>query len=178
MQKFKYSETSVSNIRSVSLSSDGNTLAVGEINQPISTTKIWINVNDVWNIQKNLIQPNIGTGFNYYGRSVSLSADGNTLAVGSPGDGDTIGYVYIYNRFGSNWSNPIQLSYNNRISFGYCVSLSADGKILAVGSPLLTSDGIGMTLIYRDWINTPTEELQYNDYSSQGFSVSLSADGN
>ena len=85
-----------------------------------------------------------------FGVSIALSDDGNTLAVGAHSeDGNGIndnqkdnsvasaGAVYVYNRTGQNWAQTAYVKAPNPDGgdmFGYSVSLSADGRTLAVGA--------------------------------------------
>ena len=91
-----------------------------------------------------------GDAFN----AVALSADGSTLAVGAFGEdsADTLvggagtsnaaadaGAVYVYRRAASGaWAQEAYIKASNTGAgdlFGYPVSLSADGSVLAVGAP-------------------------------------------
>ena len=123
---------------SVSISGDGNTLAIGA---PMDTTNaprlysqeyigcvfIFTRSGDSWNFQTR-IQP---TGWNIYsfyvamygqsfsygpeiGSSVALSYDGNYLAIGGPRDNSAgtqtgVGRVWIYTRSGTTWSQQTSL---------------------------------------------------------------------
>jgi len=78
---------------------------------------------------------------NSYGRSLSLSANGDLLAVGSPehgtnGDSQRRGAVFLYRRSSDdNWEEETYLDSTNlelRQDFGTSVSLDADGNTLAV----------------------------------------------
>jgi len=93
-----------------------------------------------------------------FGWSVALSRDGNTLAVGAPGedsagiDGNQTpdcgaatptncapnsGAVYVFSRSGSNWIQQAYVKASNAEAddrFGYSVALSGDGNALAVGA--------------------------------------------
>jgi len=87
-----------------------------------------------------------------FGYTVSLSADGSTLAVGAPYEdsnssginGDQTdnsalqsGAVYLYSRSGSSWSQQAYIKASNTEAsdyFGWALSLSADGNTLAVGT--------------------------------------------
>jgi hypothetical protein len=90
----------------------------------------------------------------FFGSSVSLSADGTTLAVGAPAEGSSdtgingdqsddpivsaYGAVYVFIRSGDDWSQQAYVKASNtgaRDFFGAAVSLSADGNTLAVGAP-------------------------------------------
>lgn len=95
---------------------------------------------------------NTGAG-DLFGVTVSLSADGSTLAVGAPNEASAAsgigadeasngaegaGAVYVFVRSGASW---IQQAYVKAsltaagAGFGACIALSADGSTLAVGAP-------------------------------------------
>jgi hypothetical protein len=83
-----------------------------------------------------------------FGTAVSLSANGNTVAVGSPYyDLSGIinrGQVRVFDWSGSNWTvrgTNILLGEGSNDYSGMSVSLSEDGKVVAVGAPL--NDGAG-----------------------------------
>ncbi len=84
-----------------------------------------------------------------FGSSVSLSDDGNKLAVGATGDSDNSGAVYLFTITGNAWDTITKkkritrntgLSSSGHVSqilggyFGSSVSLSANGSKLAVGA--------------------------------------------
>ena len=77
------------------------------------------------------------------GYSVSLSSDGKTLAIGSPGNhtypsDERIGYAKVYRRAsdGDEWElEHTVLGEAEADQLGRSVSLSGDGKALAVGAP-------------------------------------------
>lgn len=107
-----------------------------------------------------------------FGTSLSLSQDGNLMAVGAPGedskttnaDNDTIvvngriyaynnGGVYLFNRSSKRWSEssklkPAMIQLNQ--AFGASLALSADGSTLAVGSTgdWTATGGINVTTVY------------------------------
>jgi hypothetical protein len=77
---------------SVSLSSDGTTLAVGaDGNLTTGAAFIYTVSGGVWTQQQRIVGPSLAS---FYGYSVSLSSNGNTLAVGSKAN------VFVYNRNG------------------------------------------------------------------------------
>ena len=85
-----------------------------------------------------------------FGTSLALSADGNILAVGAPGDDGDEGATYMYQRSGPAWSflQKIQRRSSTAGSQeGFSVALSGDGNTLAIGRP---NDifGIGIVDIY------------------------------
>ena len=98
-----------------------------------------------------------------FGLSLALSADGNTLAVGAPGedsnavgiDGNqadnsaySSGAVYVYERDGMNvWTQQAYVKASNTEAddyFGTSVALSGDGSTLAVGADEEDSDADGI----------------------------------
>ena len=183
---------------SVSLSADGKTLAVGawqeasdqkgilsgtEIdskdikypeNKNTGAVYIFSLKDNVWAQQAYITPENVGSK-DYFGYSVSLSANGDTLAVGATGEdshvskrtkldddtyiitgdnrdysdlsdeeknqyknhGKNSGAVYTFKRLDSEWQKshfikPDSIDIN--AEFGCSVDLSADGKTLAVGA--------------------------------------------
>jgi hypothetical protein len=75
-----------------------------------------------------------------FGFAVSLSGDGNILAVGAVGDddmGDHSGSVYVFERTGGFWEENDKLLASDGTSgglFGRNLSLSDDGQSLVVGA--------------------------------------------
>ena len=120
-----------------------------------------------------------------FGESVSISDDGNVVAIGAPfHDGDR-GHVRVYSFNGTSWEQlgediDGQLAGDQS---GYAVSLSSDGNILAVGAPSRNSDTApGHVRVYS--FNGTSWEQQGNDINGEGlgdesgYAVSLSSDGN
>lgn len=125
------------------------------------------------------------------GRSVSLSADGSTMAVGGPGDNTGVGAVWIYTASGGNWSRAGGKLVGTggtglATEQGASVSLSADGKTLAVGG-YGDNSGIGAVWVFTqsggNWSQMGNKlvgtgylgSTPYHVY--QGSSVHLSSDG-
>jgi hypothetical protein len=123
--------------------------------------------------------------------AVSLSADGNTVAIGAPnndGSGNNSGHVRVYKYNGSVWLK-LGLDIDGEAindNSGYSVSLSADGTIVAISA--IYNDGSGndsgQVRVYKysdislNWqqLGQDIDGEASNDNS--GYSVSLSADGN
>lgn len=122
---------------SVSLSADGNTLAVGgpadDGNQ--GAVWIWIRTGGMWSQQGSKLF--VVSSLARQGSSVSLSADGNTLAVGGPGDNTNQGAVWIWTHTGGVWtqqgSKLVGTGNTGAAYQGYSASLSANGNTLAFG---------------------------------------------
>ncbi|WP_242203227.1 DUF7619 domain-containing protein [Aestuariivivens insulae] len=115
------------------------------------------------------------------GSATAISDDGSIIAVGverNDSNGTDSGKVRVFNKIDGNWiqlGNDIYGSTQGGY-FGNCVSLSADGKILAVGAARSTShvqvfeyDGSNWVQLGEDFIRKP------NDYGP--IAVSLSNNG-
>ncbi len=172
---------------SVSLSGDGNTLAVGAYNKNSSQGKAYIYRwnGSVW--VETGITASDGSANNIFGISVSLSSDGNTLAVGATRKNSYQGKAYIYKWNSSAWIETGITSSDGAANdtFGSSVSLSQDGNILAVGAGGKTIGGNsaqGKTYIYKwngsAWIEAGITTSDSAAYDHFGSSVSLSSDGN
>jgi hypothetical protein len=170
---------------SLSLNANGTILAMGDggDNSNIGATWIFKNLNGSWSQVTKLVGTNyIDTPMQ--GKSVSLSSDGNILAVGGPSDNNYIGATWIFKNMNGIWSQITKLVATNNIDNpqqGISVSLSSNGTILAVGGPNNDS-GIGATWIFKNIGDTWTQisSLIANNNigdPNQGFSVSLSATG-
>jgi uncharacterized protein YjdB len=179
---------------SVSLSADGTTVAIGSRTYNVTgadegRTRIYRYNGTSWG---QLGLDISGTQVNEQsGWSVSLSADGTTVAMGARYYDTALAdvgrtRVYRYNSTTSSWGqlgldiSGTQASENS----GYSVSLSADGTIVAIGSYVYSVTGTnaeGRTRIYRyngtSWgqLGLDISGSQAGEYS--GTSVSLSADG-
>ncbi|HAB26883.1 MAG: hypothetical protein CMP05_03290 [Xanthomarina sp.] len=141
---------------SVSLSSDGLTLAVGA---PLNDSngnasgevRVYTFNNGLWT-QKG---SDINGKYHSYkaGTSVSLSSDGLILAVGTDGFASSRGLVSIYKYQNNSWSklgsDIIGLSDGDR--FGTVVSLSSNGEIVAIGAYYNSTvqPGSGHAAIYQ-----------------------------
>jgi hypothetical protein len=178
--------------QSVALSDDGNTLAVGAIAEASSTTGINSTPNELalgagavyvftrsagtWSQQAYVKASNTGSG-DLFGRSVALSGDGNTLAVGAEGEdsGTTginstpdesvanAGAAYVFARNAGTWSQQAYVKASNTggasnpifggDAFGFSVALSRGGDTLAVGAPGEASSTTGIDSIPDELAN-------------------------
>ena len=182
---------------SVSLSADGQTVAIGAYNNDGNGSnsghvRIYSWTGSAWSQLGNDINGEAsgdGSGF-----SISLSADGHTVAIGAPfnsGNGSSSGHVRIYSWTGSAWSQlgadiDGEAAGDGEASgdwSGYSVSLSADGQTVAIGAPRNDGNGInsGHVRIYS-WTGSSWSKLGADidgeaSGDGSGYSVSLSADG-
>ncbi len=171
----------------IALSADGNTLAVSAAfedsaakgvngvskEHAVNSGAVYVYTRDNkgWKQQAYLKPSNTEEG-GQFGGSLSLSADGNLLAVGSPGEASSAtgingnqsdrsmpsaGAVYVFARAGAAWSQQAYVKSSNTggpdvgYQFGYAVSLSSDGSTLAASE---TSDPSNATGINGDQKNT------------------------
>jgi hypothetical protein len=127
------------------------------------------------------------TGSAQQGYSVSLSADGNTLAEGGPFDNNNQGAVWIFTRSGTNWSQQQKLggtgASGTTVNQGYSLALSADGNTLVEGGPLDDNNQGAVWIFTRSGTTWSQQEKLRGTGASgttvnQGYSVALSADGN
>jgi FG-GAP repeat len=137
---------------SVAVSADGNTAIVGS---PITTEPCsepagvcvgqgaaWVYVRSgaTWTREgAPLTGGSEETPFGRFGRSVALSADGNTALVAGPGDHAHHGAVWTFVRSGSTWTQlgpKVALGREGREDyFGLGLALSADGGTALIGGP-------------------------------------------
>ena len=72
-----------------------------------------------------------------FGRSVALSADGNTALIGGRADCGGAGDAWVFTRSGSTWTQqgPRIADPGKSTDFGSSVALSADGSLALIGAP-------------------------------------------
>jgi len=129
------------------------------------------------------------TGTDAFGRSVTISADGTIVAVGADrnnGNGSLAGHVRVYENVSGTWTQigaDIEGTTSGDNS-GCSIALSADGSIIAIGSPFNTNTNgtnAGHVRVFENIAGTWTQignaiegEAQWN---RNGWRVALSADG-
>jgi trimeric autotransporter adhesin len=163
---------------SIALSDDGDVLAVGALQEDSDATGIngdedngdapnsgavYVFTRDgiAWSQQAFVKASNTGAN-DRFGHSVTLSADGETLAVGANqedsnalginGDEDnddasTSGAAYVYTRTGNAWSQQAYVKASNtgtNDEFGYSIAISANGDTLAVGARTEAGNATGL----------------------------------
>src|SRR5947207_8635476 len=224
----------------VAISGDGSTLAVGApfessaakgINgnqndnslYSSGAVYVFINRNNAWSQQAYIKASNPGQS-DKFGYVVSLSQDGNTLAVsayyeasaakGINGDQNDnsipqAGAVYVFTRTGATWSQQAYIKASNTgeagvgdqfgdgDQFGFSIGLSADGNTLAAGAIGEDSGAKGINGDQNDnsqpgsgavyvftrtgttWAQQAYIKASNTDAADLfGYSVGLSADGN
>jgi len=174
---------------SLALSADGSTLVVGAYLEDSIATGIggnqaseastnagavYVFVRDglgAWS-QQAYIKASNTTTMDFFGESLALSADGDTLAVGAPlEDSSATGiggnqasqlaqdsgavYVFVRDALGT-WTQEAYVKANNTNTqdrFGWRVTLSGDGDTLAVGA---VDEDSGATGVGGDWVDNFT----------------------
>ena len=183
---------------SVSLSSNGNTLAIGASGNDGNGDRsghvrvyTWDSLNFIWLQMGDDLDGE--AAYDVSGTSVSLSSNGNTLAIGASGNdgnGDRSGHVRVYKWDSSDLTwHQMGGDLDGEAAddrSGDSVSLSSNGNTLAIGATLNdgNGNGSGHTRVYT-WDCSNFIWLQMGDdidgeaagdYS--GSSVSLSSNGN
>jgi hypothetical protein len=142
---------------SLSLSGDGKTLAIGAQeedsglvddqtdNSGDTSGAVYLfnkTVIGTW-VQTDYLKPSTSSNKHRFGSSVSLSADGSTLAVGARGEDSNVenaGAVFIFNLTEQQeWTESAFIQaevVGSGDEFGSVVSLSSDGTVLAVSALL------------------------------------------
>ncbi len=158
--------------RAVAVSALGEVLVVGGPDASNRVGAFWIfrRSGATWVEEARIVPPDVrpGTTNNAgsgVGSSVAISADGNTVVVGAPRDGESAtnaqqGGFWIYRFDGVNW-NPLPLVGGGPSAFrhtpagaiandrvGTSVAISATANLIAVGAPG-TSGGDGAVYVYR-----------------------------
>jgi IPT/TIG domain/FG-GAP repeat len=182
---------------SVALSANGNTALIGgpRANDAAGDARVFVRTGSSWSEQATLKGVN-ETSQGRFGKSVALSADGNTALIGAPVGR---GAAWVFTRSGpagsEKWSNEgMKLTGGEHESgeghFGVSVALAGNGTTALVGAPTDTG-GTDKEALGAAWVFTRPEGSE--DWSSEGqrltggaresgegrfgFSVSLSNDG-
>ena len=181
---------------SVSLSSDGTTVAIGAQQNDGNGSwsghvriYAWNSATSAWDQQGADIDGE--AAFDESGRSVSLSSDGTTVAIGAPyndGNGPGSGHVRIYawNSVTSAWEQQgDDIDGEAAGDMSYIVSLSSDGTTIAIGARQNDGNSVnsGHVRVFAWNSITSAWEQQGADIDGEaandwsGWSVSLSSDG-
>ena len=184
---------------SVSLSANGTIVAIGAPQGICGIDALWPGQVKVYRLDSGgsswdqLGESICGDNADdWFGNSVDISPDGNSLAVGSPGSSadDRPGYVKVFDLGTDSWKQVGQTITGkaNGDGFGWTVSLSDDAKTLAVSAPFTNrkdgGDDTGHVAVYRmddsesGWKQKGKDIDGEAAYDYSGDSVSLSADGN
>lgn len=174
---------------SVALSADGNTAMIGGPQDGSDHGAVWVFTRNgnAWIQQGNKFAGTGGVGIADQGRSVAISADGNTAVVGGYYDNNYTGAAWVFIRSGNSWiqqggklvgsinkTNPYQVQ-------GTSVAISADGNTMLVGGTSNSNYFGGAWIYVRSagvWTQQGPQLGQQIPGAWEGMSVALSADGN
>jgi hypothetical protein len=173
---------------SVAVSADGNTAIVGGGGDNSGAGAAWVFTRSggAWSQQGSKLVGSGAAGASQQGRSVGISADGETAVVGGLEDNSLAGAAWVFARSGGVWSQQgNKLVGTGAVGTGYqgaSVAISADGNSVIVGG---WHDN---TLAGAAWVFTRSGGVWSQQGSKlvgtgavgqayQGGSVALSADG-
>ena len=161
---------------SVALSADGNALAVGAPDEQSDAVGIngdqtrnalaaagaayvFTRSGTTWS-QQAYVKASNTDALDHFGSSVTLSADGASLAVGAPAEGSAAtgidgdqtsnlavgsGALYLFTRSGATWTQQAYVKASNTGGgFGTSAAFSADAATLAVSAPFESSASVGI----------------------------------
>lgn len=174
--------------QSVAINDSGNIVAVGAPNNDdagsdAGQVRVYGFINGDWTLLGNNI--NGESSLDQFGRSVSLSSDGEIVAIGAPSNDanstvNNSGHVRVFEYYNGSWT-PLGSEINGIANSwsGYSVSISNSGDTVAIGAPNLITEG-GVSVYYFNtgsWtkIGSDIKGLEVDD--NAGWSVSLSGDG-
>ena len=178
---------------SVSLSSDGSTVAIGAYGNDgngsdAGYVRIYKNISGTWTqVGSDINREASGDQYAFNGL-ISLSSDGSVVAIGAPwndGNGINAGQVRIYKNISGTWTQ-VGSDIDGEAAYDYLglsVSLNSDGSTIAIGVPYNGTNPklAGYVRVYKNisdnWIQVGSDIYgeAAGDYS--GYSVSLSSDG-
>ena len=182
---------------SVAISADGNTAAVGGIFDSLQSGAVWIFVrnNGSWLQQAKLkgSQTSINVSMRQ-GKSVALSADGNTVLIGGNIDGMGVGgfgAAWVFTRTGNVWTEQTKLtptgggvSSLTTINVGNSVAISADGNTALVAGTFSQGGSFNAVWVFTRNGNTWTQQgdklipTETVGPASSYVSVAISGNGN
>lgn len=174
---------------SVSISSDGNTAAIGGINDSSGVGAAWVFArnNGVWTQSGGKLVGSNAVGPSHQG-GVAISGDGKTVIVGGYGDNSLTGAAWVFTNNNGTWTQQGNKLVGNGAAGvayqGISTSLSTDGNTALVGG-YGDNGGVGAAWVFTR--NGGVWSQQGNKLVGsgaagptpvQGFSVSLSGNGN
>lgn len=169
----------------IALSSDGSTIAVGDPIYGYGTSfdngqvKVYRINQGVWSQVGNTLE---GTLYSAFGTCVSLSENGNTLAVSATA---SPAYIKVYTLVNNQWQEDATFNGDAGHSYaGTSLDISSDGLTVAYGTPNTggLSGNFGTVKVFRKiggvWQQMGSN-IDGNQHASRsGSALSLSADGN
>ncbi len=173
--------------RSVALSADGDTALIGATGDAGHTGAAWVftRSGSTWTQQGEKLVGSGEVGEGWFGRSVALSADGDTALIGAFHDDVYQGAAWVFTRSGSTWTQQGE----KLVGSGGCgtpylgssVALSADGDTALIGAAWDCDVGAAwvFTRSGSSWTQQGAKLTGSGEVGKSFFgeSVALSADG-
>ena len=175
--------------RSVAVSADGGTVLVGGSADGSGRGAIWVftRTGPTWSQQGPKLTDVEASPSAYLGRSVALSADGDTALAGGPGDSAYVGAAWVFARSGSVWTEQGSKLTGGQEGgaghFGRSVALSSTGDTALIGGRR-DENGVGAAWVFTradaGWTQQSAKLIGIGEEGNGEFgtSVALSADGN
>jgi hypothetical protein len=171
---------------SVALSADGDTALIGEPSATASPGSAWVfeRSGSTWT-RSGVLKGTSGPGEGRFGKSVALSADGQTALIGDPSAASLRGSAWVFERGGSGWTVDaiLAVSEPSRVAhMGRSVALSSDGRTTLIGGPGDAGFAGAAWVFTRgasSWIQQPGKLTGADEVGAAHFgkSVALSGDG-
>ena len=158
---------------SLAFSGDNHTLVIGSsgdnvLKSAMGSAFVYVYNKGNWIEQAKLFSNDTLNFMSAQGFSVSISDDGNTIAVGAPTDDLLIGAVWIYKRYYDVYENKYtnkafwkciqKIKPNDLLNnsfFGCSVSFNSDASLLAIGGD--KDNNTGAVWVYKKCIVNNTE---------------------
>ena len=181
--------------KAVSISNDGNTAIIGAHYEDTTAAEagsayIFTRSGSSWS-QQAKIQASDAQQSDYFGTTVAISGDGDTVIVGANGEdtgGDGAGAAYVFTRSGTSWSQQAKIQASDITTydeFGYAVAIDNDGDTAIIGSQYEddTAANAGSAYIFTRSGTTWSQQakIQHSDAGGVdlfGRAVAISGDGN
>jgi hypothetical protein len=176
--------------KSISINGNGNIIAVGvpggqNSNTSITGKVIIYNISDLNNIEKSVIEP-ASTDNQYFGRSLKISNNANSLLIGAPDFNNDSGKIYYYSYSNNNWvltSELLPVNSESNLKFGSRIDATPDFSRIATTQQKLTDEKV-FIYSYNAAIS-PFFELEHTIEDSNssslnatfGYAISISANG-
>jgi FG-GAP repeat len=176
---------------SVAISADGNTVIVGGYGDNLDKGAAWVftRSGSKWVQQGKKLEGGGEVGLGRFGRSVALSADGDTALIGGYYDEGVakepqLGAAWVFTRSAGAWKEQTKLTGAGSVGmaqFGISAALSSDGNTALIGGPLDNSMAGAAWVFARSgstWAQQGPKLVPSDGSGEVGASVAVSADGN
>jgi RHS repeat-associated protein len=188
------------------LSSNGNTALIGGLGDNTNAGAAWVFTRSEgkWTQQGSKLTGGGETGEGWFGKSVALSAEGNTALIGAPRDdngtgklNEYVGAAFVFTRSEGKWtqqgskfsgSEEVHIKDHAESGFGRSVALSSNGNTALIGGAG-DDDNAGAAWVFTrsegKWtqqgkkLTAVSGEIEDEaDNGLFGWSVALSSNGN